>query len=140
MESDELLFNLSCLEDYERIVSGDFIYYINSNDIGGTEADFAIWRISKDGKMNVRIQKSNTHIKYLLGIDAEQKWIYFVGTPESKQQFSWIPCTLRQLTGFDNCFMKMNTHGMLERNMTANEKDQYNDIISALEVNEYDDE
>lgn len=130
---EELLFNLSCVGDSERLISGEWIYYINSSDMS-EEGDGAIWKIRKDGSDNQRVQKSSTKIFYL--IDVDEHWIYFAGKSVDVgivQGLSDVMRAMSCIQGVQN--LKMTVRGGLERPMSNDDVERLEDKISELEEN-----
>lgn len=128
---EELLFNLSCVEETERVCFEDWIYYINSRDLT-EEGDGAIWKVRKDGTENQRVQKSDTKVFSLIGVDAH--WIYFVGKTADYGRIRgvWdILHTLSPVWGAEN--RKMTVRGGLERPMSDKDMEYWDDRILRLE-------
>lgn len=130
---EELLFNLSCVGDSERLISGEWIYYINSSDMS-EEGDGAIWKIRKDGSDNQRVQKSSTKIFYL--IDVDEHWIYFAGKAVDMGKIQGLSDVMKAVSCINNVrFLKMTVHGGFERPMSNDEEERLEDKISELEGN-----
>lgn len=122
-KNEELLFNLSCIDELERVYSGDWIYYINSSELT-EEGDGAIWKIKKDGTENQRVQKSNTKVVALIGVDTH--WIYFVGKKVRDTVIHGVRDILRMMSCIEDVEnKKMTVHGSLERTMSRKDEETW---------------
>lgn len=124
---------MSCVGDSERLVLGEWIYYINSSDMT-EEGDGAIWKVKKDGTENQRVQKSNTKVFYL--IDVDDHWIYFVGKTvdlDKTQGLSDVMLAVSYIHGFKH--LKMTVRGGLERPMSRDDEERLEEKIEELEDN-----
>ena len=130
--TEELLFNLSCVDDTQRLYVDDWIYYINSNDLSEEGGDNAIWKIKKDGTGNQRVQKSSTKVMALIGVDVH--WIYFMGKKLDDPMKSILHDVLRGITCIEDAEnMKMTVRGGLERLMNKKDLEKMDRQILELE-------
>ena len=127
---ENLLFNLSCVGSPERIESGDYIYYINSDGMNN-ESDEAVWRVKKDGSENQRLQKSDVKVLYL--IDVDEHWVYYGGLAKSDPVCGASGDILRIFTKSNSSFFKVTIRGTMERQMSGEDIDRYLDEIHELE-------
>lgn len=119
---EELLFNLSCVDDSEKLVMGEWIYYINSCDMT-EEGDGAIWKIKKDGTENQRVQRSNTKVFYL--IDVDDHWIYFAGKSVDLGKMQGLLDSMRAVSCINGVrYLKMTVRGGLERPMSSDDEER----------------
>lgn len=130
--TEELLFNLSCVDDTQKLYVDDWIYYINSNDLSEEGGDNAIWKIKKDGTENQRVQRSCTKVMTLIGVDAQ--WIYFMGRKMDDPMKVFLHDVFRGIPSIDDVeHMKMTVRGGLERVMNKKDLEKMNNQISELE-------
>jgi len=128
---EELLFNLSCVDETERVYSGDWIYYINSSELS-EEGDGAIWKIKKDGTENQRVQRSNTRVVALIGVDT--RWIYFVAKTTGESRVSGLRDIMRMISCIEEVEnRKMTIRGSLERIMTGRDEDVWSTQLEEME-------
>ncbi len=129
--NEELLFNLTCVEAFEKQEFGDWLFYVNSDGMNGEEGDDAIWKIKKDGTENQRVQKSNTRVLYLIGIDGH--WIYFSGHQVDMEKIHGVKDTFRMFSPINTGYYKMTIRGSLERPMSEEDQERFEDEITELE-------
>ena len=123
--TEELLFNLSCVDETQRAYVDDWIYYINSSDLTEEGGDNAIWKIKKDGTENQRVQKSETRVVSILGIDTH--WIYFMGEKRDDLMKLMFQDVLRGITCIEDIEnLKMTIRGGMERNMSSRDLEKMN--------------
>lgn len=130
---DEFLFNLSCMEEHEKVELDGWIYYINSPDISES-GDGLIWKIKPDGTENQKVQKSQTKVYAIVGI--EDKWIYFVCSPDYEKGSP--DDTEKKIARFILNYnvtqnRKMTLIGGLERKMTEEDEEYWENELERIE-------
>ena len=89
LSTEDLLFNIGCLDDSKKEIVGDVIYYI-ADYITDPESDGGtIWKIKVDGSENAPL--SSTGHNPAVEIDSvDDRWVYYTDSDDEARKINLL--------------------------------------------------